>query len=99
METSKNQNLVTETAIKPRTKKKSIQTAIVAPSRKPTAFVIPSIMVDPGTPHSKERKEFSLVKDEIQSNTNPEKNPKNPEILVEEDNFTKSEEAGTAGEI
>ena len=29
------------------------KTAIVAPTKKPTAFVIPSIIVDPGTPHAK----------------------------------------------
>ena len=34
------------------------KTAIVAPTKKPTAFVVPSIIVDPGTPHFTKKSPF-----------------------------------------
>ena len=68
------------------------KTAIVAPTKKPTAFVVPSIIVDPGTPHFTKKSPFvskesdqDIIKSSI---TNEDKDGHSYSTTDQTDNFS-----------
>merc|ERR1712062_692624 len=67
-------------------------TAIVAPTKKPTAFVVPSIIVDPGTPHFTKKSPFvskesdqDIIKSSI---TNEDKDGHSDTTMDQTDSFS-----------
>ena len=68
------------------------KTAIVAPTKKPTAFVVPSIIVDPGTPHFTKKSPFvskesdqDIIKSSI---TNEDKDGRSDTTTDQTDSFS-----------